>query len=218
MNLSFFRALYSVAVSGLMLVAAGSYAQVLAAPILNRDYVRIAPPLPPAGGDVVEVVEFVYYGCPVCYELEPMLSRWSDNLPAGVSVRRVPALATANWENFARLYYTLELIGEVQRLNWPVYEGIHFEEVSLNLEPVMLKWVSGKGVDMEKFLQIYRSPEVEEKLAEARELIRRYSVKGVPSIAVDRKFLTSARMAGGTRQLMPLVDRLIDLARKERAK
>lgn len=200
-----------------MLAAAGSCAQSQAAPVLNRDYVRIAPPLPAASGDKIEVTEFFYYGCPVCYELEPMLSRWSDNLPGGVVMRRVPALATANWENFARLYYTLDLMGEVNRLNWPVYEGIHFEEVSLNLEPVMIKWMSGKGIDAGKFLQIYRSPEVDEKLAEAREMIRRYGVKGVPSIAVDRKFLTSARMAGGTPQLMPLVDRLIDLARKERA-
>ena len=49
-------------------------------------------------------------------------------------------------------------------------------------------------------------------------MIRRYGVKGVPSIAVDGKFLTSARMAGGTRELMPVLDRLVELARKERAK
>lgn len=200
-----------------MLAAACGYAQSQAAPVLNRDYVRIAPPLPAASGDQIEVVEFFYFGCPVCYELEPMFSRWSENLPGGVVMRRVPALANANWENFARLFYTLEFMGEVSRLNWPIYESIHFEEVSLNVEPVMIKWLSGKGIDSGQFLQIYRSPEVEAKLVEARELIRRYGVKGVPSIAVDRKFQTSARMAGGTRQLMPLVERLIDLARKERA-
>ena len=200
-----------------MLVAAGSFAQVQPAPILNRDYVRIAPPLPAARGDRIEVIEFFYYGCPICYELEPMFSRWSANAPGDVVVRRVPALISANWENFARLYYALEALGEVTRLNWLVYEAIHFDEVSLNEEPVMLKWLSGKGIDAEKFLEIYRSPAVAAKLAEARELIRRYGVKGVPSIAVDSKFLTSARTAGGTPQLMPLVDRLIELARKDRA-
>ena len=201
-----------------MLLAAGSLAQVQPAPILNRDYVRIAPPLPAASGDRVEVIEFFYYGCPICYELEPMLSRWSANAPGDVVVRRVPALVSASWENFARLYYALETMDEVTRLNWLVYEAIHFDEISLNQEPVMLKWLSGKGIDAEKFLEIYRSPAVAAKLAEARELIRRYGVKGVPSIAVDRKFLTSARMAAGTPQLMPLVDRLIELARKDRAK
>ncbi len=34
---------------------------------------------------------------------------------------------------------------------------------------------------------------------------------------VDGKFVTSARMAGGTRELMQLVDQLVELARRERA-
>jgi hypothetical protein len=35
---------------------------------------------------------------------------------------------------------------------------------------------------------------------------------------VDGKFVTSARMAGGTRELMRVVDQLVELARKERGK
>jgi thiol:disulfide interchange protein DsbA len=49
-------------------------------------------------------------------------------------------------------------------------------------------------------------------------MTRDYEIKGVPSIVIDGKFVTSARMAGGTRELMRVVDQLVDLARKERGK
>ena len=82
----------------------------------------------------------------------------------------------------------------------------------------MAGWVSHNGLDKQKFVDTFRSPEIQAKLATARAMTQRYDIKGVPSIVVDGKFLTSARMAGGTRELMLAVDRLVELARAERAK
>jgi len=45
-----------------------------------------------------------------------------------------------------------------------------------------------------------------------------YEIKGVPSIVVGGEFVTSARMAGGMRELMQVVGQLVELARKERGK
>ena len=200
----------------LALAAAGVQAQ--PAPQPGRDYVRLDPPRAVASGDRIEVIEFFYYGCPVCYELEPTLARWWFNASASVTLRRVPALATDNWDNFAKLFYTLEATGHLARLHWPVYDNFHFDGIKLNEEAPMIKWVAHNGIDKDKFLSTYNSAEIQAKLAAAREMTRNYEIKGVPSIVVDGKFVTSARMAGGTRELMQLVDRLVDMARKERAK
>ncbi len=200
----------------LALAAAGVQAQ--AVPQLNRDYLRLDPPRPVASGNRIEVIEFFYYGCPVCYELEPTLARWAFNGPASVALRRVPALATDNWDNFAKLFYALEATGHLARLHWPVYDNFHFDGIKLNEEAAMVSWVAKNGVDKEKFMSAYNSPEIRAKLAMAREMTRNYEIKGIPSIVIDGKFVTSARMAGGTRELMQLVDRLVELARTERAK
>ncbi len=206
-------------VSMLLLTAATANTLAQAQPLsANREYVRLDPARPVETGDKVEVIEFFYYGCPVCYELEPLLMRWTANAPADVVLRRVPALASVSWEDFARLYYTLDALGELARLHWSVYDSFHFEDVSLSEEPVMIEWVSRNGIDPQKFSEAYRSPAIQAKVEAAREMVRAYEVKGVPSFVVDGKFLTSARMAGGTGALMPLVDRLIELARKERAR
>jgi len=41
-------------------------------------------------------------------------------------------------------------------------------------------------------------------------------VRAVPTFIVDGKFLTSARLAGGTEQVIQVLDHLVKLAREER--
>jgi thiol:disulfide interchange protein DsbA len=197
---------------------AAALAQAQSGPEPGRDYIRLDPPHPVSSGDKIEVIEFFYYGCPVCYELEPKLSRWYADAPESVALRRVPALSSDNWDNFAKLFYTLEAMGQLPRLHWPVYDNFHFEGLKLNEEPVMADWVAHNGLDKQKFVDTYRSAEIQAKLVAAREMTKSYEIKGVPSIVVDGKFLTSARMAGSTQQLMHVVDELVVLARRERGR
>jgi len=212
------RTLPVIAVLLLALAATCGQAQVQSVPQLGRDYVRLDPPRPVASGDKIEVIEFFYYGCPVCYELEPTLARWVFNSPGSVVLRRVPALSSENWDNFAKLFYTLEAVGQLGRLHWPVYDNFHFDGVRLNEETAMGNWVSRNGIDKEKFMKIYRSPEIQTKLAAARQMIQDYDIKGVPSMVIDGKYVTSASMTGSTRALMQVVGQLVELAGKERGK
>jgi thiol:disulfide interchange protein DsbA len=182
----------------------------------GREYQRIEPPHAAAAGGKVEVLEFFYYGCPVCYETEPFFSRWIGGAPDYVTVRRVPALASEAWEPLARLYYTLDALGQAERLHWPVYDNIHFEDMKLGDEKVMLDWAARNGIEREKFAQTYASDAVKASVAQARELLKAYDVRAVPTFIVDGKFLTSARLAGGTQQAVQVLDRLVRQAREER--
>ncbi len=210
----------SLALIAALLLALGAavHAQAQSMSAHSQDYVRLDPPQPVSTGDKIEVIEFFYYACPVCYELEPMLSRWVYNGPNSIALRRVPALASDNWDNFAKLFYTLDSMGQLSRLHWPVYDNFHFDGVKLNEEPVMANWAAHNGIDKAKFVEIYNSQAISAKLADARDMTRRYEIKGVPSFVVDGKYLTSANMAGGTRELLKVVDRLVEQARKERGK
>jgi len=185
----------------------------------RSEVVRLDPPRPVATGERIEVLEFFYYGCPVCYELEPHMTRWlATQAPGYVALRRVPALSSEGWETFARLYFTLQAMNEIGRLHWPVYDNFHFEGKPLNEEQPMLDWVKKNGIDPVRFGEIYRSSEVTARLAEVRELMKTYDVRGVPTIIVDGKYMSSARLAGGTRELMKIVDELVRQARSERPK
>jgi len=199
----------------LALAAAGALGQTDVRP----EVVRLDPPRPVATGERIEVIEFFYYGCPICYDLEPHMTRWlAAQAPGHVALRRIPVLSSQGWETLAKLYYTLEAIGEVSRLHWPVYDNYHFDGKLLNEEKVMLEWIGHNGIDAEKFAGIYGSPAIQAKLAQSRELMNAYDVRGVPTIVVDGKYLSSARLAGGTKQLMQIVDELVREARSERPK
>jgi thiol:disulfide interchange protein DsbA len=197
----------------LAFAAAGALGQV------RSEVVRLDPPRPVATGERIEVIEFFYYGCPICYELEPHMTRWlATQAPGYVALRRIPALSAEGWETFARLFFTLQAMGEASRLHWPIYDNFHFDGKPLNEEKAMVEWVTNNGVDPKRFTEIYGSQQVAAKLAEVRELMKTYDVRGVPSIIVDGKYMSSARLAGGTRQLMQVVDELVRQARSERPK
>ena len=182
----------------------------------GKEYQRIDPPHAAAADGRIEVIEFFYYGCPVCYETEPALSRWLATAPDRVAMRRVPALSSEAWEPYAKLYYTLETLGQVERLHWPVYDNIHFEDVKLNDEKIMVDWAARNGIERDKFVQSYASQAVADKVAQARELLKVYGVRAVPAFIVDGKFLTSARLAGGVEEVVQVLDQLVKLAREER--
>jgi len=199
----------------LALATAGAYGQAA----LRSEVVRLDPPRPVATGERIEVIEFFYYGCPICYELEPHMTRWlATQAPGYIALRRIPALSSEGWETLAKLYFTLEAVGEVNRLHWPVYDSFHFDGMLLNEEKVMLEWVGHNAIDAKKFAEIYGSPAIQAKLSQSRELMKAYDVRGVPTIVVDGKYLSSARLAGGTRQLMQIVDELVRQAKSERPK
>ena len=198
--------------SAFALVAGAASAQIQ----LGREFQRIEPQRPVAADGRIEVIEFFYYGCPVCYETQPFLSRWLGTAPEYVAIRRVPALSTEAWEPFAKLFYTLETLGQVGRLHWAVYDHFHFENVRLDDEKIMADWVARNGIERQKFVEVYGSSGVAAKVAQARALLKAYDVRAVPTFIVDGKFLTTARLAGGTEHVVQAVDHLVKLAREER--
>jgi thiol:disulfide interchange protein DsbA len=52
----------------------------------------------------------------------------------------------------------------------------------------------------------------------AKKALDSYQVKGVPSFVIDGKYLTSAKMAGGVREMMRVVEQLVERAAVERRK
>lgn len=205
-------------VAALMLAAASVVASAQSVPVAGRDYVVLDPPRPAAPGAAIEVIEFFYYGCPVCYESQPYIARWLERAGAGVTLRRVPAASFESAVNFALTYYALEATGYIPQLHWAVYDNHHFDDLRLGEEKGLLDWLARNGVDAERLREARNSAENRARVAEGRRVFEDYNVKGVPAFAVDGRYLTSARLAGGVRQMMEVVAYLVDRAREERLK
>jgi len=189
-----------------------------AQPVAGREYQVLNPAHPVSSGARIEVIEFFYYGCPICYETQPHLSRWLQRGGADVFLWRVPVVSSEGWEPFARTFYTLDALGVLARLHWPVYDNHHFDGKRLNEEKNVADWVASNGVDRARFEQIWNSPEIKAKVDTAHKMQEAYDVHGVPTFVVDGKYATSARMAGGVKEMISVLDYLVGRVRDERVK
>jgi thiol:disulfide interchange protein DsbA len=185
-------------------------------PRLNYEY-RLIPPRPSATGERIEVIEFFWYGCPYCNQLQPAIESWLQRKPADVELRRIPAIFRESWIPHARLFYTLEALGELGRLHQTVYRTHHVEHENLNSAERTVDWAVRHGIDRAAWLAVYNSSEVDQKVRQAIADTRLYAVQGTPSLVVDGRYLTSTGMTETVSGVIPILDELIRLAREERA-
>jgi len=176
----------------------------------GEQYARLEPPRPVSSGTAVEVIEFFYYGCAVCYEAEPQVVRWLAGKGGDVRLLRVPAAPNERWAGFARTFYALEAIGELARLNWPLYDNHHFDGRRLDENANLLKWLSTNGVDAQRFREVRDSAAVTAKVDAAKKMLEDYGVKRVPTFVVGGRYVTSPHAAGGVAETMKVVDYLVE--------
>jgi thiol:disulfide interchange protein DsbA len=182
----------------------------------NLEYRLIAQqPLEP--GNLIEVIDFFWYGCPYCDQLQPGLEAWFKRKPADVVLRRIPAILNESWKAHARIFYTLESLNEVERLHLEVYRGYHVEKLHMSKPDVMVEWAVRHGIDRQRWLDAYYSREVDERVERARALTQAYTVAGTPTLVVDGRYLTSGNLAASLQEMMTTLEDLIRLARRSRA-
>jgi thiol:disulfide interchange protein DsbA len=164
----------------------------------------------------IEVLEFFWYRCGHCFNLEPDLKAWSKKLPRNVVLKRVPAVLNPDWSAMARVYYALEAVGVIDKLHGDVFNAIHVQGMDLTAPETFFDWAVTKGIERKKIADAYHSFNVETRVMRAQQLTRNYQLTGVPAIAVNGRYLTSAALTGGHTELFQTVDALIaqELKRK----
>ena len=183
----------------------------------NLEYFEI-PPQPVPQGARIDVVEFFWYGCPYCYQLEPFLDGWLKRKPDDVDYRRSPAVFRQSWMPHARLFHTLAALGELDRLHPAVYRAHHVERENLNDAEAAAAWAARNGIDRARFIAAYGAPETDRKVEQSIADTRRYGIKGTPSLVVDGRYVTSTGMSESISGVIGILDDLIRLARERRAK
>jgi protein dithiol oxidoreductase (disulfide-forming) len=183
----------------------------------GTDYRLINPPLPPESKTRVQVIEFFWYSCPHCYAFEPIIEPWIKKLPADVLFTRIPAVFDSSWVPQAMLYYSLEAMGELERMHGKVFDAIHQQHVQLTNEGSIADFLEKNGIPRTKFLETYRSFTVQSKVLRGNQLLKAYNIDGVPTMGIDGRYVTSATMTGGSHEaVLPVVDYLIGEVRKNR--
>ncbi len=200
----------------LILLSLAAPAQAQQQLVVGRDYVDINPVQPTDNPAKIEVIEFMSYACPHCNEFNPYIMKWSAKLPADVEFKRVPVNFSPFYKLMAQLFYTLEAIGELKRLDESVFNAIHVKGLKLVDDKSIQEWAVAQGIDAKKFSDAYTSFGVSSKVSRANQLAQGAKIRGVPAIAVDGKFLVVGQDVKSHEEMLALADKVIAKARAER--
>ncbi|MFJ9952943.1 thiol:disulfide interchange protein DsbA/DsbL [Kitasatospora sp. NPDC091207] len=162
-----------------------------------------------------EAVEFFWYDCGHSQQLEQPLQAWAEKHRADVTLRRVPAIWQGSPEEraqrgHARLYYTLERLGLVERLQTSAFRAVHSNEQDLTTEDATTDWAVRQGIDPQAFRDAYRSADVQRSVDDAAAQFVQYQITELPTVVVQGAERTSPTGAGGVEAMPAVLDRLVE--------
>jgi protein dithiol oxidoreductase (disulfide-forming) len=200
-----------LAFAAVVSIAVPAFAQRL--PEEGMDYNELRPPQATESPGKIEVIEFFWYRCPHCYALEPQLASWLKQLPKDAQFRRIPAVFSDEWAIDARIFYTLETMGQEERVHKALFDAIHQQGgVKLKGEAYAkwaADWLSRQGVDARKYDETFRSFTVSTKVRRASQMTAAYKFDGVPAMAVQGRYIVNA-----SNSMLAVTDYLIGQVRK----
>lgn len=214
------------AITVLALLGASGLSLAAAPPVKDKEYILVEPPLPPldgSNGNKVEVIEFFYYGCPHCYNLQPALKVWLKNAPKDVEFKRMPTVFRESWVPLTRTYYALEAIGVLEKMHDDVFDAVQKNSVNLGDRRLLLEWAAKRGIDTKRLAEAYDSFAVQTKTQRSLQMTRAYGITGTPSVVVGGRYLTGPSMTlkGDSsidyQRFGQVLNGLVEMARKQPA-
>jgi protein dithiol oxidoreductase (disulfide-forming) len=172
-------------------------------------FFELNPSQPVEAKDKIEVLEFFWYGCIHCYNLEAKLDTWLKTLPKDVEFRRVPAVFNRRWGVDASIFYGLEALGLLDKLHRPLFEAIHRDRLRTDNWPDFSAWLQKQGVDPGKFEATVKSFGVQTKTQRATYLTTVYKIDGTPAMAVHGRYTVPSSDA-----MLNTVNQLVATVRK----
>lgn len=186
-------------------------------PVALRDYREVTPAQPVDTGNKIEVLEFFQYSCPHCASFDPNLEAWRKNMPADVQYRRLPVAFNAATANHTKIYYTLLQLNKVDELHKKVFAVYHGQRKRMLDPNEIADFMAANGIDRKLWLDTFNSFSVATQTNRAAQVWAAYKLEGTPAVAIDGKWMTAPSMVGSREGTLPVMDYLIERARKQRA-
>lgn len=156
---------------------------------LEGKYKVLEKPLQGLSDSTPNMVEFFWFGCPHCYNLDPLVQQFKqDN--SGFDFILIPAAPNPRWEIEARLYYAMEQLNVVTshfsavfKLYADLREAKRFPSMD-ELAALM----ADAGVTTQQLEESMASAAVDEKIARSKRLFDQADLTGVPTLIVNGKY------------------------------
>lgn len=177
--------------------------------------------------DTIEVIEVFSYACPACNDFEPFFKQWNESLHDDSSVKTLRLAASGNgvWELYAKTFYALEAMNELERGHQAFFDVIHKERKRFINEKQIAKFMRSIGIDEERFLKAWSSFSAKSSFNRAQTLLsEQYRIPYTPVVIVDGQYTVDAQSASTRpepvspyQKLILTVDELVHSIKAERS-
>jgi thiol:disulfide interchange protein DsbA len=173
----------------------------------------------------VEVTEVFSYACPACNIFQPTIHKLKQSLPPNAVLDYLPASfnAAEDWPMFQLAYLTAQVLGIDSQAHDAMFDAVWKGGDLSVLDPLthQLKghiptiedaakfYNKQTGTPVDKFLAATKSFAVDVKVRSTEDLLQAYKVDRTPTIVVNGKYRLQVESAGGTDQLIELVNWLV---------
>src|SRR5277367_2387915 len=170
----------------------------------------------------VEVTEVFSYACPACNIFVPTMHKLQASLPPNAVLDFLPASfnPTEDWPMFQLAYITAQILGVADQTHDAMFKAVwqtgelavidpstrELKSRPPTIEDAAKFYQAKAGVPVDKFLATAKSFSVDNKVRAAEDTIQRYKVDRTPTIVVNGKYRLHIESAGGTDQLIELVN------------
>jgi len=210
------KKLLSILFLSLGLVASAAHASPTA-PVAGKDYTTLSTPQPveaPAGK--IEVIEFMWYGCPHCNEFDPYLEAWVKKQGPDVVFKRVPVAFRDDFIPHSKLYHAVDALGLANQLTPDIFHEIHVNKNYLLTPEDQAKFLKTKGVEPKKFMDAYNSFSTQSAIQRDKKLIEDFKIDGVPTLAVQGKYETGPAQTNSLPGTIQVLDYLVAQVRAKK--
>jgi cyclophilin family peptidyl-prolyl cis-trans isomerase len=180
----------------------------------GEHYVVLDKPVPTRDSSKVEVIEMFSYGCPHCYEFEPLVKKWASQQSSDIDFWTFPAVWNEPMKLFAQAFYTAQELKVIEKIHHPLFTALVIEHKNIRNKIDLANFFVQHGVDEKDFNTAFNSIAVESLVKQAEAMVRSYKPAGAPEIIINGKYRIDRMRAGGQEEMLAVVDFLVN---KERA-
>ena len=175
----------------------------------QQGYETLQSPQRTANPEKIEVIEFFWYGCPLCFQFEPHISEWAKNKPENVDfITMAPPLNPA-WKIHSQAFYAAEVLGVLDQFHEPMFNAIHKDKKAMRKPKDIAKFAETLGIDGDLFEKTMKSFAVDAKIRQSIQKARDVGISAVPTVIINGKYSTSGSVAGSYPALIEVLNRLI---------
>lgn len=155
----------------------------------GTNYRVLEKPVRTADASKIEVAEVFWYGCPHCFNFEPLFGEFKKTLADDVNVVEIPAVFSKIHESHAKLYYIAKFMKVEKQARMAIYKEIMAKRGrALTDVDSQIEFLASYGIDEAKYRKMYDSFYVNNLINMAKAKIIGYDVKFTPDVIVNGKY------------------------------